>query len=50
MEMKWWGAGGTRGRERSSPGRRSGIHKALTQGETYGARHSKKPRMAGRLA
>ena len=39
MKMKWWGADGTRGREKSSPGRRNSVYKAKTQGETYGARH-----------
>ena len=38
MKVKWWGAGGKRGRKKSSPGRRNSINKALNQGEMYSAR------------
>ena len=38
IKMKWWGAGGTRGREKSSPGGRNSVYKAMTQGK-HGARH-----------
>ena len=33
MMGSWW----NRGREKSSPGRRNRVYKAMTQGETYGA-------------
>ena len=33
MMRSWWNWG----REKSSPGRRNSIYKAMTQGETYGA-------------
>ena len=39
MKVKCWGAGGTRGMEKSSPDRRNSIDKALNQGEMYSARY-----------
>ena len=38
IKMKWWRAGGTRGREKSSPGGRNSVYKAMTRGK-HGARH-----------
>ena len=33
IKMKWWRAGGTRGREKSSPGGRTSVYKAMTWGK-----------------